>query len=223
MRALATILTAGVVAGAPPNGEASKSPAAILADAKTAATSASAVRISGSIVTGSGTITLDLVLVAPDRARGRMSEEGESFDVVRVGKTVYIRGSRAFYTKVAGKQAAALLQGKWLSAPATTGKLASIGEFTDIRTFFTGVLGSHGHITRGAETTVGGQKVIALVDHSNSGGTLYVATTGRPYPMEIASPHGGAAGAVHFTGWGASIRITAPKNAIDLSKLKSGG
>jgi len=46
--------------------------------------------------------------------------------------------------------------------------------------------------------------VIALVDHSNSGGTLYVATTGRPYPMEIASPHGGAAGAVPpLVGWAA--------------------
>jgi hypothetical protein len=222
VRALATILTAGAVAGAPPNGEASKSPAAILADAKAAATSASAVRISGSIATGSGTITLDLVLVAPDRARGRMTEQGESFDVLRVGKTVYVRGSRAFYTKVAGKQAAALLQGKWLSAPAATGQFASIGEFTDIRAFFTGVLGSHGRITRGAETTVGGQKVIALVDHSNSGGTLYIATTGKPYPTEIASPHGGASGAVHFTGWGTSIRIAAPKSAIDLTKLETG-
>jgi hypothetical protein len=151
-----------------------------------------------------------------------MSEQGDSFDVVRVGKTVYVRGSRAFYTKVAGKQAAALLDGKWLSAPAATGEFASIGAFTDIGTFFTGVLGSHGRITKGAETTFGGQKVIALVDHSSSGGTLYVATTGKPYPMGISSPHGGAAGAVHFTGWGATIRIAAPKSSIDLTKLKSG-
>ena len=141
-----------------------------------------------------------------------MSEQGESFDVLRAGKTVYVRGSRAFYTKVAGKQAAALLQGKWLSAPATTGQFASIGELTDIKTFFTGVLGSHGTVTKGAETTIGGQKVIGLVDHSSSGGTLYIATTGKPYPIEIASPHGGASGAVHFTGWGTSIRIAAPKS-----------
>jgi hypothetical protein len=222
VRALATILAAGVVAGAPPNGEASKSPAAIVADAKAAANSAAAVRISGSIVTGSGAITLDLVVVAPDRARGRMTEQGDSFDVVRVGKTAYIRGSRAFYTKVAGRQAATLLQGKWLSAPATTGEFASIGELTDIRAFFTGVLDSHGRLTKGAQTTVNGQKVIGLVDHSGSGGTLYVATTGKPYPMEIASPHGGKTGAVHFTAWGTTVAIAAPKNAIDLAKLKSG-
>ncbi len=151
-----------------------------------------------------------------------MSEQGSSFDVVRVGKTVYVRGSTAFYTKVAGKQAAALLKGKWLSAPATTGEFASIGAFTDIATFFTGVLGSHGRITKGAETTVDGQKVIAIVDHSNSGGTLYVATTGKPYPMGISSPHGGAGGSVHFTDWGKTIPVAAPKSSIDLAKLKSG-
>ena len=106
--------------------------------------------------------------------------------------------------------------------PGDEGRVRSVGELTDIRAFFTGCSTPTATLTKGAETTVGGQKAIALDRPARKGGTLYVATTGKPYPIEIASPHGGKAGAVHFTDWGQSVAIAAPKNAIDLAKLKSG-
>ena len=64
-----------------------------------------------------------------------------------------------------------------------------------------------------------GQKVIALKDGAN-GGTLYVATTGTPYPVELVSPGNGKEGKVAFDQWNTTVTITSPKGAVDISKLK---
>ena len=43
-----------------------------------------------------------------------MSTNGLTFEIVRVGDTVYIQGSDEFYKHFAGAAAAQLLHGKWL-------------------------------------------------------------------------------------------------------------
>jgi len=204
--------------GSSSNGVAAKSPAEILTAAKTAATKASAVHIFGSIQEGSTPLTLDLHLVAAKGGKGHMSENGVGFDIVRVGNKAYIRGSEAFYKKFAGASAAQLLKGKWLVGSASTGRFAALTPLTDLQAFFKGALGRHDKLTKGAETTVNGQKVIALKDGAN-GGTLYVATTGAPYPVELVSPGNGKEGTVTFDQWNTTVTITAPKGAVDLSKL----
>ncbi len=201
------------------NGVASKSATDIVAAAKTAATGASAVHISGKIVSGGTPIALDLTLVRGKGGTGHMSENGVGFDIVRVGDKVYIRGSEAFYKAFAGPTAAALLKGKWLEGSATTGQLASLSTLTDMQQFFSGALDSHGALTKGAESTVNSQKVIAIKDNAK-GGTLFIATTGKPYPTELQSPADGKDGTVNFDGWDKTVTIVAPKGAIDISKLK---
>ena len=52
-----------------------------------------------------------------------------------------------------------------------------------------------------------------------TGGTLYVATTGKPYPIELDSPGNGKQGKITFDQWDQAVTIAAPKGAIDLSKL----
>jgi hypothetical protein len=205
--------------GSSSNGVASKTPAEILAAAKTAATHASAVRIAGSILEGTTPLTLDLHLVAAKGGTGHMSENGVGFDIIRVGNKAYVRGSEAFYKKFAGTAAAQLLNGKWLVGSAATGRFAALTPLTDLHAFFTGALGRHDKLTKGAETTVNGQKVVALKDGAN-GGTLYVATTGTPYPIELVSPGNGKEGKVTFDQWNKTVTITAPKGAVDISKLK---
>ena len=213
----ATVL-AGCGGGSSSNGVAAKTPVEILAAAKTAATQASAVHIAGSIQEGTTPLTLDLHLVAAKGGKGHMSESGVGFDIVRVGDKAYIRGSEAFYKQFGGASAAQLLKGKWLVGSATTGKFSALTPLTDLHAFFTGALGRHDKLTKGAETTVNGQKVVALKDGAN-GGTLYVATTGTPYPVELVSPGNGKQGKVTFDQWNSTVTITAPKGAIDLSKL----
>jgi hypothetical protein len=59
--------------------------------------------------------------------------------------------------------------------------------------------------------------VIAVKDTTN-GGTLYVATTGEPYPIEVVK-NGSAGGQIAFDPFNQPVRLTPPSNAIDISQL----
>jgi len=207
--------------GSSENGVAAKSPTEILAATKAAAESASAVHVSGSLVSGGAPLTLDLSLVEGTGGKGRISENGLSFELIEVGGTVYISGSTEFYKHFAGPAAAQLLQGKWLKASATTGSLGPLGSLTDLKKLVNVALAQHGTLTKGAKTTIAGQPAIALTDTTQSG-DLYVATTGQPYPIQI-SKSGAGGGSIAFGEWNKPVTITAPTNAISLSELQHAG
>lgn len=202
------------------NGIAAKSPAEIVSAAKAAADSASSVHVTGSIVNGGAAIALDMELLNGKGGRGRLSESGLSFELVEVGGNVYIKGSPAFYRHFAGTAAAQLLDGKWLKAPAGTGSFASLSALTDLRKLLDSTLTSHGSLSKGATSTIEGQPAIGVKDLTR-GGILYVASTGKPYPLEITKS-GSGGGKVSFTHWNAPVTLTAPANAVDLSQLQSG-
>jgi hypothetical protein len=137
LAAAAAALVAGCGSSGPKsNGEASKTPAQVLADAKQAATSARAVHVVGQLVTGGQPIKLDMTVGGAKKGKGTMSESGLSFDFVRVGNKVYIRGSDRFWRRFGGAAAAQLLHGRWLVASATTGPLSSIATLTSVGRLF---------------------------------------------------------------------------------------
>ncbi|HZS23749.1 MAG TPA: hypothetical protein VFA30_02065 [Gaiellaceae bacterium] len=213
--AVTTAALAGCGGGSSSNGEASKSPAQILADAKQAAHDAGSVRISGTIHDSGQTIGVDLSLTSA-ASGGSLTLHGSKVDIVRVGRTVYIRGGAAFYKSVGAGTAGSLLAGKWLKAPTTAQDFSSLAALTQLDAFLTQVLKPSGKISKGGESTVDGQKTIQLKD--GQGGSLFVATTGKPYPVEL-SGSSGRQGELKLTDWGAATAPTAPKHAIDISKL----
>ena len=204
--------------GSSGNGVSSKSAGEILAASKAAATGASSVHVAGSLSSGATPITLDLDLVSGHGGRGKVSESGLSFELIVVDDTVYIKGSPAFYSHFGGAAAAALFQGKWLRAPAGSGELASLASLTNFGRLLEQTLASSGTLVKGASTTVAGQPAIELRDASKSG-SLYVATTGQPYPIEIVK-HGSETGHISFSDWNAHVSLAAPAGAIDLSQLQ---
>jgi hypothetical protein len=220
---LTLLLVAAMLAGcgtsSSSNGIASKTPTEIAAAAKVAATGASTVHVSGSIVSSNSPIALDMELVAGKGGRGQISENGLSFDVIQVAGTTYISGSPAFYSHFGGSAAAALLQGKWLKAPARSGSFSTLGSLTNLSQLLGTVLAEPGTLTKGTTSTVDGQPVLAITDVSH-GRTLYVATTGKPYPIEITKS-GSTGGKISFTDWNASVVLAAPKDAIDLAQLQA--
>ena len=220
MLALASVAGCGGSSSSSSSGLASKSPAQIVTAAQTAADSASSVHVSGSIVNGSTPIALDMELVNGTGGRGQLSENGVSFELIEVGGYVYIKGSQAFYSHVAGAAAAQLLQGKWLKASASSGTFASLTSLTNLRKLLDSTLTSHGALTKGATSTVEGQQAIAIKD-ATRGGTLYVATSGTPYPLQIAKG-GSGGGKITFNRWNEPVTLKAPANAVDLSQLESG-
>ena len=219
---VSAVCVAGAISacgGSSDNGVASKSPDAVVTDAKGAIGGVKSVHVSGALVSGGSPLTLDLNLVSGKGGRGQMSENGLSFQLVDVGQNVYINGSPAFWRHFGGAAAATLFQGKWLKAPATSGNFASLTALTNLHQLLTGLLSSHGALAKGATTTVNGQKVVAVKDTTH-GGTLYVATTGKPYPVEILKT-GAQGGHVSFDRFNESVSLAAPANSIDISQFQS--
>jgi hypothetical protein len=203
------------------NGVADKSPNDILAATKAASDGAKSVHVSGSIVSDKSPITLDMNLLAGKGGRGQLSENGLAFELIQVGGTVYIKGSPAFYKRIGGSAAAQLLQGKWLKAPSSDADFASLSQLTDLRQLVDQTLTSHGSLKKSGTTTINGQKVVGITD-TTKGGTLYIATTGKPYPIAI-SKAGTGGGRITFDRWNNNVTLAAPKNAIDVAQLQSAG
>jgi hypothetical protein len=201
------------------NGVAAKSPEEIVAASKAAADAAHSAHVSGSIVSNGSPITLDLDLGASG-GRGHLALSGLGFELIQTGGTVYIKGSAAFYRRVGGAAAAQLLQGRWLKAPTATPEFSSISSLTDLHRLVDTTLSNHGALVKTQTTTVRGTRVVGVGDQSK-GGTLYVATTGQPYPVQIAKG-GAGGGTVNFDRWNESVSITPPANAIDIAQLRAG-
>lgn len=173
----------------------------------------------GSIVSASSPITLNLELLAGKGGRGQISENGLSFNLIQVDGTAYISGSPAFYSHFGGPAAAQLLEGKWLKAPSSNGDFSTLGSLTNLSQLLNTALADHGTLAKGVTTTVDGQKVLSVTDVSH-GGTLYVATTGKPYPIEITKS-GKSGGKISFDRWNEPVTLAAPKNSIDLAQLEA--
>lgn len=202
------------------NGVASKTPTQIVAAAKSAAAGAVSAHVSGSIVSGGKPISLDMELLAGKGGKGRIAVEGLSVQLIEVDKAVYINGSTAFYTHLAGTAAAQLLQGKWLKAPASNANFASFSSLTSLSQLVGATLASHGALKPAGTTTVNGQKVVGVTDAAK-GGTLYVATTGTPYPVEIVKT-GSGGGKIVFDRWNKPVTLAPPAASININQLQSG-
>ena len=223
--ALALVLTAALLAGCgsskksePANDEASKPAARVLADARAAATNASSAHVSGSLNSNGTPITLDLTTARGKGAKGSMSTSGLSFDLVRIGDTVYIKGSDEFLKHFAGPAIAQLVHNKWLKASATHGRLRSLAPLTNLGALFAGISSHHGPLTNAGKTTYKGQSAVVIRDTSD-GSKLYVAATGKPYPLAIVGGKRGQSGTIGFDNWNESVSLSAPSHALDISQF----
>lgn len=203
------------------NGVSSKSASEILAASKAAADSASSVHVIGSLTSNGTPITLNLNLASGHGGRGQISQGSLSFNLIVVGDTIYIKGSPAFYSHFGGSAAAQLFQGKWLKAPVSGGELGSLAALTNFGQLLDQSLASHGTLAKGGASTVAGTPVIELRDTSHNG-SLFVATTGKPYPIQIVK-HGSETGHITFTDWNRPVSLSPPAGAIDLSQLQRAG
>ena len=223
---VALVVAAGLLAGcgsggsggSQGNGESSKSPSRVLSDAKAAASSASSAHVVGNIDSAGTKINLDLSTVRSKGAKGSMSINGAGFDLLRIGDTVYIRGSDAFLKQNGGALAAQLLHGKWLKASATQGRYSSLAPLTSIALLLGKVNSTHGKLVNDGQTTYHGAKVIRIRDASDNS-KFYVAAVGKPYPVALVGGKTSQSGTITFGDWNKHVSFTAPSGAIDISRL----
>lgn len=201
--------------GTKSNGEASKSGADVVTDAIAAANGAKSVHVKGTGTSNGQPLLIDLYLVAGKGGKGRLTISGLTFDIVRIDGEAYFKGDKKFWTNFGGSAVASLVQGRWLKESALKGQFASFTPLTDIAQLFNAILASHGNLKNKGEVTRNGVRVVEL-DDLTKGGSLFVASTGTPYPLSIAKK---SEGEITFTAWNESVALAPPANAIDAAKL----
>jgi hypothetical protein len=204
------------------NGVASGSADQILASAIQAARHAKSVHVAGTVKNGSQTIGIDLSITSGHGTSGSISEGAASFKLIEAGGAFYIQPNGRFLAKFVHSNAAVqLLHGKWLKGSPTDASFKSFAQLTSIKSLMGSLTQNHGTLTKGSTATVNGVKAIAL--RSSKGGTMYVATTGKPYPLEVSKTNGSTTGKVTFSNYDQRFAISAPSNSVDLDQLQSGG
>jgi hypothetical protein len=90
----------------------------------------------------------------------------------------------------------------------------------NLKSLFSALSSPDGKLTKAGTAKVLGHKTYVI--SSSKGGAMYVAATGKPYPLEFKNGGGSSSGSVTFTNWNKPFAVPAPSGAIDLDKLNSG-
>jgi hypothetical protein len=206
----------GGSSGAKSNGVTDQTPNQILTRMKTDVASAKSVHVTGQIAEGGGGLSLDLQLERGKGGSGTITFGEVTIQIVRDGDKLYFKGNQAFLKKYSGA-AAQLLAGKWFVVPSSTKGFSSFAPLTNITGLIGQILGAApSTLKKGDATTIDGQPALAIVD-TTRGGTLYVATTGPVYPLELKPKTGSQH--ISFSDWDEPVTITPPSNPVDLTKL----
>jgi hypothetical protein len=175
-------ITANAI-GPRPNGEASKSPKQIVADAASALPAASGFDLRAAERVG-GKTTQVRVLASPHSLEFGASSGTASYEVLKVPAGLYARGSASFWRQHLGARGAVLAD-RWIHGSSTT--LSS-----ELRQFAPATLArclteDNGTLSIAGTTSIDGRPAILIRDAGNLPGTvrgmLAVATTGPPYPL----------------------------------------
>lgn len=201
------------------NGVAALEPKAILDKAVAALASAKSFSLKGDITTDGQQIGLDVKVSGSD-VLGTMTLDGAKVELLRVGGQMYIRPDEKFWTQNAGADAgvtmAQLMGDRWAKL---SSKDAQFQEFFQIAEPAE-ILKPEGAVTKGGTKKVNGVDAIGIVEAGSDGGTLYVATTGEPYPLLLEGPAG--QGQITLADFGATfddIKPPAAADVVDLDKL----
>ncbi|MET8683496.1 hypothetical protein ABZV77_04710 [Streptomyces sp. NPDC004732] len=199
------------------NGVGKLSASKIQGKAGTAAGAASAVRLSGTVVSKSHTYTLDMRLKG-EGGTGSVTSKGQTFQLLRVGEQLYLKADTEFWTHDGGKgdgksgqsdaTAAAKLDGKYVKVPQGDPAYQQLGGFTDKDKLLDGMLTLHGKLAVGDRGKTGSLRSIKITGDDGAGGTLSVSLDGKPYPLRL--DRGGGAGTLKLTDWNKDFSLQEP-------------
>jgi hypothetical protein len=206
--------------GASSNGEAKKTGPEVVKDAAAALAASGAAHVTGTATDPSTkqTESLDLQLQS-DGTSGSITSGGTKVDIVAVGGADYIKAPASFYVaQKATPAVAAKLGNQWVKSPSgstfdsfTLAAISkSLSEPTDSSI--------EQKVTTGS---LNGQEVVIV--KQVDGSQLYVAATGKPYPLKTvnSAKSKNGAGTVTLTDFGKQVVIKAPAGALDASGATS--
>lgn len=199
------------------NGVANQSANQIVTAAASALTGATSFTYAG-ITRSNGTSTgLKVSLSSSGNGQGTLTSSRQPVKIIKVGNTLYVSSTKAFWTKNLGASAGNTLGTQWVavsSGQTDYSGIAALFQAQQITSPF--LTTANTTFTKGRTGTINGQPVIVVFGKSGSTvNTIYVATTGKPYLVKITSP-GSNGGTLIFTNYNRPVNPTAPPNPITI-------
>ena len=184
--------------------------------AKEALDSAKSFRVKGQLTTGGEDLVIDMRLTGNGATGTVATGKSGVLKLIRVGKTAYLGGDKAFWTKAGGATAAEQLSGKFVKVPSSTAGFSQFIEFTELASWRKIVMPT-GSVEKGDTTTIRGVPAVELTDGGGKD-SLFIATEGKPYPLRLSGGQGAAGGTIEFSEYDKAVTLQAPaaRNVITL-------
>lgn len=193
----------------------------VLRRARQAVGEATSVHVLGSATEGGVKTDVD-VRMEQDQGTGTLRTPAGGLEIVRKGKTVYVRGDVAFYQSVVGDaNTAKLLEGKWLKSPANARDYRQVASLLDFDVFTREALKPEGKVGKADTREIDGVPALGLRDEADNN-LVYISLEGEPLPLAVTpGPGEQAEGELRFTDWNAPVQVTVPPAAatIDVEEL----
>ncbi|GAA1249660.1 hypothetical protein [Oryzihumus leptocrescens] len=191
--------------------------------ARESALAATSVHLKGDMTSDGEHLLLDIAGTKAGDVTGSVGAGTEgTFELRRVGGTVYLRSTKEYWTKNAGAEAAQMIGDKYFKLPADAAKdmndltvtslLKSMFEDKDMPAF--------AKLTTKVEAgSVNGQDAWVLSDRvGGDEAKLYISTDDAHHLLRVAMPTGKDKGTMDFTEWDAVKPITEP-SASQIAKI----
>jgi hypothetical protein len=211
--ALATLALSGCGGHTQTNGVEKLSAGEVHRKAAAALESAKSAHVKGTGVLAGHPVKIDL-RISGTSTSGALAVKGVRVEFTKIGATIYVKGSGAALGRLGASPGVARFGAdRWLRLgpkQVTLWEGFSLAELADQLVHDDSPV--EPQVT---QATLHGQQVVVLTQQNGS--KLYVANTGRAYPLR-GEYKGPAPGRITFTEYGANFRVTAPESAIDITK-----
>ena len=198
--------------GSGANGEAAKSGRQILADAQKATMTAPSVHVAGSGSTTTTPLKLDVV-AGPGQGGGTITSGNTVLNLILDKQSIYIKADAATIQSLTGNATTAQSEAnRWLQTSSTNSAFAGLSQLLDI-TKLPQSFAFGGVPTKQSATTFAGMAAIPVFD-PKSGGTLFVAATGKPYIIGIRGAKSSGGATLTLDQYGKAKVPSAPPNPI---------
>ncbi|MGN9776944.1 hypothetical protein ACTMS0_14450 [Micromonospora sp. H33] len=198
------------------NGVADLTAEEILKKTNAALKEAGSFHVKGELNDEGSKLSVDLKVKGKDLA-GTLGLSGQSLQLLLVGGQPYFKADETFWKESGprGEGMAQLIGDRWVKVARDDKNFGSLFKLAEAA----GNLEPDGKATKGEAKTIDASPVITLVDESDKS-TLYVATTGEPYPLLTIGPDN--LGQLAFSEFGEpfpEIKKPAASDVIDFTKL----
>jgi hypothetical protein len=217
--AVAPSTGSGTVPAGTDNGVAALAPGEILSRAQAALLQVQAVRITATGGANGSAFSADVRVQAHTGGVGTLTVPGGAggrtftVQVITLGSTAYVKGDAAAWQTILGRTPTVPdIDQKWVKAGSDNIKLKTLTSFGDLAPIATGILALDTNVTKAGTSMIDGTPVVSVTGAGPTDATIYVATTGPPYPLRIAQA-GGAAGQLDLAEFGQPVDVAAPPAA----------